>query len=80
MVLCVYLAVSFSSYFSDGLGTRKDVNKALRYFQLASHGGASVKQQRSVLFGIKLIIGVLVTCVCTGPLSYNTASPGATEL
>ena len=56
MVLCVYLAVSFSSYFSDGLGTRKDVNKALRYFQLASHGGGSVKQHRSVLFGIKLII------------------------
>ena len=35
-------------YFSDGLGTRKDVSKALRYFQLASHGGERAKQHRSV--------------------------------
>ena len=55
MVLCVYLTVLFSYYFSDGLGTRRDVNKALRYFQLASHGGGSVEQLRSVLFGIKQI-------------------------
>ena len=63
-VLCVYLAVSYSSYFSDGLGTRRDVNKALRYFQLASHGGGSVEQLRSVLFGIKQIfLGASYLCM-----------------